>query len=678
MATLDELIASQPNPFDGDVSGDFYQQPVGENEVIDAIHENGLAKLHEDLARVVQQKRPYTTRLVGFAGAGKTFMLGRFQREAGNKARFVYIGPWSDNDRIWRHVLRCTVRSWQYPPPAQTRSQILRWYDVLKAQCAKVMPQADFARQCTRQFPHAEQVQSFCKAVAGLEHEETHPLSINWLRGDDLSEEDLAQLGLKSSIDNEEMAKAVLTNLLRISPDGRPTVLCFDQLNNLSKMADGEPDFTALFDFNTQLHNDYTDAPCLIVISLITETYFKAFKPHMQNRVDSRDRIRGFVETKPIPVEQIKALWRHRLAPLHAQADPSPAEPLMPLHEIDLESKSPTGKHLVRTALRMGYHFYQAYKEKLPEPCKDQAGKNVDPVPQQEKTQVEIFHTIWREHYAKIEHTTRQFTEEADVDLVWYLAQALMALGEVEVKRPCLDPSRTKLARRREALLVKEASLCFSWQGKTMALVWTENDNMTQYCWFLRVVEQILQKNRFDRCYLIRAGRVGNPNTQGRQLYDQLTQAKTIEHLRPTLPDLKALKTLHALINKVAEQGITLQQHPIDEEKLYRLARESQVLDHVGLLAKLRDKMPPPPPTDKVEEAILEHMEKHNIVGMVTLEEQIRAIYTGLDQAGFDTRLEKLVKAGRLRWVNPNAQRAEQLICWVPETSPFKVVYNQL
>jgi len=55
------------------------------------------------------------------------------------------------------------------------------------------------------------------------------------LRGDDLDEDDLNQLGVKHTIDNED-AQNILANFGRISAQTQPIVLCFDQLDNIPRL----------------------------------------------------------------------------------------------------------------------------------------------------------------------------------------------------------------------------------------------------------------------------------------------------------------------------------------------------------------------------------------------------------------------------------------------------------
>jgi len=51
---------------------------------------------------------------------------------------------------------------------------------------------------------------------------ELYPLACDWLRGDDLDEDDLNQLGVKHTIDNEDAAQNILANFGRISAQTQP------------------------------------------------------------------------------------------------------------------------------------------------------------------------------------------------------------------------------------------------------------------------------------------------------------------------------------------------------------------------------------------------------------------------------------------------------------------------
>jgi len=663
MATLDELIASHINPFDFYVSGDFFQTPVGPEDPVEAIHRDCLERLKTDIRTAKQRRRPYTSLVVGQSGAGKTFLLGRLQRDWGRQARFAYIGPWADGERIWRHTLRHTVQSLLYPPQRGAQSQLMQWFHALHRICTETEPKR-FKDTCSRHYSRqVENGRLFFRVIAGLAHEDSRELAIAWLRGDELDTDDLQDLGVKRAVDDEETAKSILLNLLRVCPDEQPIVLCFDQLDNVPHNADGQPDLSPLFSLNSQIHTGYNDAQCLVVISLITETYL-----YTRKHVTAADhaRLNSMIDIKPIPVNQIKLLWQHRLAPLHRQATPKPANPLVPLDYMDLETKFPRGKYLIRTVLRIGYNVYQAYKDSLPKSSGGMPDSESEPV-----TDVEEFLVIWEKTYAEIDRRTRNLTEEASEDLIWYVAEALQTLALKEVKRNFLSPAAGTHAAYRSH--VRGVSLSYYLHAKKFGLAWTESDNLTRFYWVMRIAEAAVQRHDCDVFILIRHTRLGKPTNRGHQIYTRLIHGDgPHDHIKPTVLDLKILRTLHELINKAKEKSLTLERHPIDLATLQELVRASNVLARSDLLKQLEVVKPGNSGGDKpdfsdIQQNIFNTVVAHDLIGLQTLEERTREQHPKLDQAQFDQQLEVLIQQNKLKKLDPNAPREQQLICRVPD-----------
>ena len=55
-------------------------------------------------------------------------------------------------------------------------------------------------------------------------------IAADWLRGEDLDEEDLQLIKVKRSIDSENAAQKMMTNLGWLADSTQPMVLCFDNL----------------------------------------------------------------------------------------------------------------------------------------------------------------------------------------------------------------------------------------------------------------------------------------------------------------------------------------------------------------------------------------------------------------------------------------------------------------
>ena len=103
------------------------------------------------------------------------------------------------------------------------------------------------------------------------------------MRGDDLSEESMEALKVRSCIDSEDAAKNILANFGRISTQTQPIVLCFDNLDNIPRLSNNYQDFQSLFNVNTTIHNSYLKN-FLVIISVITQTLKKNFRLHSASR----------------------------------------------------------------------------------------------------------------------------------------------------------------------------------------------------------------------------------------------------------------------------------------------------------------------------------------------------------------------------------------------------------
>jgi hypothetical protein len=101
--------------------------------VVESIHQDAIATIEETLAQVAQEHGTRSLRLQGDPGSGKTYLLGRLKKTLNDKAFFVYIKPFPQSDRIWRHILRYTVDSMVQVPEGQQDSQLMLWLKSLSA-----------------------------------------------------------------------------------------------------------------------------------------------------------------------------------------------------------------------------------------------------------------------------------------------------------------------------------------------------------------------------------------------------------------------------------------------------------------------------------------------------------------------------------------------------------------
>lgn len=151
---------------------------------------------------------------------------------------------------MWRHLLRNTVDSLIQVPEGQQESQLILWLKNLsvftKTNLKKQLFNDSFWQLLLgdRQKFVNHLKKTYLKAgiynpdvFFGVLHDltdpELYPLACEWLRGDNLSEESMQALRLKSCIDAEDVAKNILANFGKISTATQPIVLCFDQVETL-------------------------------------------------------------------------------------------------------------------------------------------------------------------------------------------------------------------------------------------------------------------------------------------------------------------------------------------------------------------------------------------------------------------------------------------------------------
>jgi DNA replication protein DnaC len=135
MTSIDELIKREVNPFDliNTKVGNFWGESQDSAQTVESIHQEAINEIDDLLNLVANDNRTRTTLLIGDGGCGKSYLLGRLKRTLNSKAFFTYIGPWADDDYIWRHVLRQTVDSLIQVPEGQQESQLILWLKSLSA-----------------------------------------------------------------------------------------------------------------------------------------------------------------------------------------------------------------------------------------------------------------------------------------------------------------------------------------------------------------------------------------------------------------------------------------------------------------------------------------------------------------------------------------------------------------
>ena len=671
MASIDKIIRSGVNPFDPATfkPGNFWQeqQPA---LTVDSIHQQAIAQIEVILAQVAKDHRTRTLILHGDSGSGKSHLLGRLKQTLNRQAFFTYIGPWAHSDFIWRHILRQTVDSLLCVPQGQKESQMLLWLRGLPAFRERgfanwaLSERLMFIRNLRATYSTGiYNAKEFFGTLYDLTNPELYPLACDWLRGDDLDEDDLNQLGVKHAIDNEDAAQNILANFGKISAATQPIVLCFDQLDNIPRLADNSINLQALFSVNSSIHNQSLKN-FLFIISIITNTL-----KQNANRIQPADRARvdAAISLKPITLEQAEALWKFRLAPLHQQAYPQPAKLIYPLDQQVLKDKFPGGKTSPRNTLMLGRQLFQAYKAKLvidvdsteteQHPFANSSVTLMQPDP------VAAFQLVWNYEFNKTQQKILRIRQLSSPELIQTLQETLEAL-EVKGLQPQFLPSPTY------------ASYSLSYQlsqpGR-FGVTWTEDPNLTSFFHVMSSCQRAVKQNMCQTLQLIRAEGLGKHSNHGYKCYAQTFTGSPHRHITPSLTSVHYLATYHSLVNAACSRELVIGDKTPSLKELQSLIRQSKILDDCPLLQDLGVVDHKPPniveqvlPMQPIEKFLLSLVKTQQFLGRQTLIQNALVQFSQANQAQVERAIQQLCQTKQIQLLDPNAKPEAQLVCLVP------------
>ncbi len=671
MASIDQIIQREVNPFDSTTfrPGNFWQEQQNPILNVESIHQQAISDIKAVLEQVASDQRTRTLMLYGDSGSGKSHLLGRLKQQLNSKAFFAYIGPWPDSDFIWRHILRQAFDSLLYAPEGQKEPQLLLWLKGLPAFRDRSFvkwvlgERGIFIRNFWTSYPTGiYKAKEFFGVLYDLTNPELYPVACDWLRGEDLDEDDLKALGVKSSLDTEDAAQKILANFGKISAQTQPIVLCFDQLDNIPRLSNGFIDLQALFSVNSSIHNEHAKN-FLVIISIITNTW-----KENSARVQSADKARlldASVSLKPITLDEAESIWAARLYPIRQQADKQPGSSIYPLTRQALEEKFPRAKTMPRAALMLGRQLYQEKKVKLVDVSIPTQPDNSSKSPVIVDTQA-AFQLVWQKEFNQTQQKISRISQLTSQELIQMLREVLSAL-QVKKIQPRFLPSPTF------------ANSSFSYQDldklKRVGVVWTEASNLTSFSSVMNACQKAEEQNLCQIMYLIRAERLGTPTNQGYKRYKKIFTASPNCHIKPNLTSVHYLATYHNLVNAACSQELVVGDITPNLEQLEDLIRKSQILPGCTLLQDLRivsgtiiepDKKPD---FSAVKDFLLNFVITQQFLGRQTLTQNASSRFPKIKELEIEQLIQELCQENRIQIFNPGAKPEAQLIYLVPKAS---------
>ncbi|MEO0805146.1 MAG: ATP-binding protein [Cyanobacteria bacterium J06643_4] len=693
MTSLEQLIRKNLNPFDPTTfkPGNFWKEQQNHSQEVTSIHEHVVDSVESALMQVAKDRKTRTLMLLGDSGSGKSHLLGRIKRRLNDRACFAYIGPWPDSQFIWRHVLRQTVDSLMAVPEGQTDSQLMRWLKGLtffkqQGLAKRLMGERQvFIRDMRASFPTAYQGKEFFNVIYGLLDPELSEIAADWLRGEDLDDEDMQRLRVKRSIDSEDAAQKLMSNLGWLADSTQPIVLCFDNLDNLPNMPNGQTGLKAIFNVNTMIHNEKLKN-FLVVISLITSNWNEN---EDQIEYANRARVDQRLTLPKITIEQATHLWASRLLPLHAAAEPTPDSPIEPLTQDWLEHKHPGGRLLPRLALMLAEQLIREFKQtgKLPplpsQTVVDRGTRELqtEPIkPSSKESDRASFELTWQKEFQETGSHLRRISQFSSPELVRRLQEVLEALEVPQVQHAIL-PSPT----------YRSYSLGHEHSGR-VCIVWTEDSNLNSFCHVMKACKKMQKGRTRDRIYLIRKAKLGTAKNKGYQLFQTIFSDSSHQHLQPDLQSVQYLETYHRLVNAAAGGELVIGTKTPQVKELQAFVRESNVLSPCSLLQQLSVVQstthrksdgstdpqilppiisPPPPPRrqspqELAERYIINIMTTQSMMGLQVLIENTQEQVPDINPAAVMNVVKALCNANRVQLLDPNAKPENQLLCHIP------------
>ena len=677
MASLEQLIRKNLNPFDPTTfkPGNFWKETQDESQEVTPIHAHVVDSVELALEQVASDRRTRTLMLLGDSGSGKSHLLGRIKRRLNDRACFAYIGPWPDSQFIWRHVLRQTVDSLMAVPEGQSESQLIRWlkgleFFIREGFAKRLLGERRvFVRDMQASFPTAYQGRDFFSAIYALLDPELSMIAADWLRGEDLDDEDLQLIKVKRSIDSENAAQKIMSNLGWLANSTQPMVLCFDNLDNVPDMPNGESGVKAMFNVNTVIHNEGLKN-FLVIISLITSNWNSV---EQQVEKANKDRVDQWLTLPRITLDQATALWASRLRPLHAKAVPTPVSSIAPLTKAWLEHKNPGGRVIPRVALMLAEQLIREFKQtgKLPAiPAKsvvDEETGAVEPepvAPSSPESDRASFELMWQKEFKETGTHLRRIAQFSSPELIRRLQEALEALDITKVQHAILPSNK-----------YCSYSLGHE-QTERTCIVWTEDSNLRSFYDVMVACQKMAKARTRDRIYLLRKDKLGTAKNKGYQLFKEVFSEQKNSYIKPDLESVQYLETYHRLVNAAAGGELVIGAKTPNVQDLQVLIRETKVLSNCVLLQQLNVIQPAgggtgivdpiEPDLAAAERYILNLMTTQSLMGMQVLVESTQDQVPRLDSAAVISLIHSLCDRNQIQMLDPNARPENQLLCYVP------------
>ncbi|GEM_PF-5325467 len=380
-----QRLQQGPNPFESKIVDTPWADIAGLD--VESIHARQTQRVL-DLFREVQEKGEMRNALLlAPAGTGKTHLLARLRRRIADDGLFVHVDPYFDPARIAHSILRNVMESLLQTAPGVLYKQLTRLcFDAVRAILQDVAQQGGretsqeakslltllggepmrlfaavsdprmgkAARRLVNAWlrdrePRADAeyvdvlLQCFTRSTSG--DRTINRLAERWVKGDEVAEEDLRELGVPANLDSEERAIRALATLGLLSKWHRPFLLTFDQLET-ARPEDGVDPRVELGKVLTGIRGSVPNI--LVLISMLPDTWQEISRAGGMPTSVAERLTACTLQLRSATAEEVREVIRVRIALLCADRKEADGWPFAESFTEDLAKRGVSIREVLR------------------------------------------------------------------------------------------------------------------------------------------------------------------------------------------------------------------------------------------------------------------------------------------------------------------------------------------
>ena len=571
---IHKLLAEILNPFLQDRVDSPWQETFPD---VPEINKRAFQSCQNSIRAVYQGNQSRGLILHGEMGSGKTHLVQRIRFFTQKEPRtwFIHVPPFTAPSRFWRHLLErffydICQRSKQSEAPAEkvaeeenpeegpgqgpltqieealtrhlmakplgSTQELARWWARI---CQQDLPgEALFKRlkptfdKLTVQYRLDPDAMKVLRRYVTWNH---RSVAYAYLLGRDLPEEELALLGVKQSLDDEERAKQAVLTFCRLAGNNFTILLAFDQIEGLQLTMD---DLDGLRTFANNAVYLMGECPNLLILSAV-QAYFihtleKAVHTSYYQRLAQDESVLELLNK-----ETAKRLIEFRLSTQRELLDIRPkgtkGDPVWPFQAEEIEKQIPLGGLSARGLIRWARHRFDELKRQVIIPPPPSLNQHWNELLEKELQQpaVRVDEGVYEDGLLKI----------------------------LQVKAP--RGYRVRRGTERDLPVVMEG------ENEKVGISISNSENMTSLARHLGRLQELIDKKKMPRSIFLRDARLPISPTAAitqQRLGDLARRGTRI--IRPPAEAYTTLNVLRELWNKAAENDLTIGDATVSMDEL--------------------------------------------------------------------------------------------------------------